>query len=148
MKIDLDLSELQKVTDKLNDLQINAEQFNQAAQGIRLILQADVDQRFQSSPNTETGGQVWGGEQWSPLSRAYLGSHPRRINGQILRDTGELQQSFTAEGVSVFEVGDRELVFGSALPKASRLNRDRPIVFWHPVLIEKVADFLVKFIDQ
>jgi len=145
VKFDLDLSELENINDRLKDLQLKAEDFDAAAPGIRLLLQEDVDLRFQSSPNTETGGDVWGGEKWAPLSRVYLASHPYRLNGQILRDTGELQQSFTAEGS--YEIEGKSIVFGSALPKAGHLARKRPIVFWHPVLLEKVADYLTRYMS-
>jgi hypothetical protein len=142
MQTSLDISELSRISSTIENLQLKPEQLAQAAPKIRLIIQADVDQRFQSAPLTETGGTVWGDAYWKPVQPEYLEYHPRRIGGQLLRDTGELQQSFTAEGTSISEVSGDEFVFGSALPKASRLHRDRPLVFWHPRLIEQVAEYL------
>lgn len=144
MQTSIDLSELSKLNSTIESLKLKPEQIAQAGAGIRLIIQADVDRRFQTAPLVETGGTVWGDAEWAPLSGEYLDTRPIRIGGQILRDTGELQQSFTAEG-SIYEASNTELVFGSALPKASRLNRDRPIVFWHPYLVEQVAEYLSRW---
>lgn len=142
MQASIDLSQLGKLNPVINDLKLKPEQLDLAAAGIRLIIQADLDQRFQSAPLTETGGTVWGDSYWKPVTPEYLEYHPRRVGGQLLRDTGELQQSFTAEGTSVSEVSGDEFVFGSALPKAVRLHRDRPLIFWHPRLVEQVAEYL------
>lgn len=142
MQTNLDISELSKLNSVIDNLKLKPEQLTQAAAGIRIIIQADVDRRFQSSPLVETGGTVWGDAYWGAVQPEYLEYHPRRVGGQLLRDTGELQQSFTAEGTSINEVSGDEFVFGSALPKAGRLNRNRPMIFWHPRLIEQVAEYL------
>lgn len=142
MQTSIDFSELSRLNSTIDNLKLKPEQLTQAAPSIRLIIQADVDQRFQSAPLVETGGTVWGDAYWKPVTPEYLEYHPRRIGGQLLQDTGELQQSFTAEGTSVYEVSGDEFVFGSALPKAARLNRDRPIIFWHPRLVQQVAEYL------
>ena len=112
------------------------------------MMQEDVDTRFANAPAVEVGGEVYGGVQWRSLSESYLVQNPRRFGGQILRDTGELQQSLTSEGhpYGVFEVSETEIVFGTALGKASRLQRDRPFIFWHPILLEKIADYLIRWI--
>jgi hypothetical protein len=143
----IDLSELAKLNPQIESLKLKPEQLNQAGQGIRLIVQADVDRRFAESPSTETGGEVWGGEYWNPLGAKYLQDRPERLGGQILRDTGELQQSFTAEAYRVYQVDGEELTFGTALPKAGRLHRDRSLIFWHPVLLEQVAEYLALWLE-
>ena len=142
MQTSIDLSELSRLNSTIDNLKLKPEQLESAAAGIRLIIQADVDLRFQSSPLTDTGGTVWGDAYWKPVQPEYLQYHPRRVGGQLLRDTGELQQSFTAEGTSISSVSGDEMTFGSALAKAGRLNRDRPLIFWHPRLIEQVAEYL------
>lgn len=142
MQTSIDLSELSRLNSTIDNLKLKPEQLTQAAAGIRIIIQADVDQRFQSAPLVDTGGTVWGDAYWKPVQPEYLEYHPRRIGGQLLRDTGELQQSFTAEGTSVSEVSGDQFVFGSALAKAGGLNRDRPLIFWHPRLVEQVAEYL------
>lgn len=146
---EIDFSELAKVTQRLTEIKIRAEDIQgQAANGIRLILQQDVDYRFETAPPTETGGAVYGGVQWRSLSEAYLNQNPRRSGGQILRDTGELQQSLTSEGspYNVFEVGESYLVFGSSLAKAGKLQKQRKFIFWHPQLLEKIAEFLANYL--
>jgi hypothetical protein len=142
MQTSIDLSELSRLNSTIDNLKLKPEQLTQAGAGIRLIVQADVDQRFDSAPGVETGGTVWGDAYWGAVQPRYLEYHPRRVGGQLLRDTGELQQSFTAEGTSMYKVSGDELVFGSALPKAGWLNRDRLIIFWHPRLVEQVAEYL------
>lgn len=145
MQTNLDISELSKLNSAINNLKLKPEQLTQAAAGIRIIVQGDVDQRFDSAPGVATGGTVWGDEYWAAVQPEYLEYHPRRVGGQLLRDTGELQQSFTAEGTSMYQVSGDEIIFGSALPKARRLHRDRPLVFWHPRLIEQVAEYLANW---
>lgn len=150
IKQEIDVSELVESVKRLAEIEIKASDIRgEAANGIRLIMQQDVDIRFESSPPTESGGIVYGGVEWSSLSEAYMMNNPRRYGGQVLRDTGELQQSFTNEGspYQIFDVGESFLVFGSALGKASRLQKRRPIVFWHTELIEKVAGFLANYLS-
>jgi hypothetical protein len=142
MQVDIDLTELAKLNQTIASLQLKAEDINAIAPGIRILLQEDVDLRFDSSPPVEVGGDVYGGEDWAPVQGRYLRDRPDRLGGQLLRDTVELQQSFSA-GLGYYGVTDSSIKFGSILPKAGRLNRDRPIVFWHPELLAKVADFIV-----
>lgn len=146
LKQEIDFSELAKTVERLAQIEIRASDIRgEAANGIRLILQQDVDMRFESSPPTQSGGVVYGGVEWVSLSEAYMANNPRRLNGQILRDTGELQQSFSNEA-SIYDVGESYLVFGSALAKAGKLNKKRPIVFWHTELLEKIAGFLANYL--
>ncbi len=70
---------------------------------IRVIVLQDVDQRFNTAPRGNSGGTVHGGETWAPLSDGYIKKRPERERGQLLRDTGELQQSFTSNG-QIYEV--------------------------------------------
>ncbi len=148
LKLEIDASELEKAARDLGAIEIRASDIREAGEGIRLIMQEDTDFRFQNAPATETGGQVYGGVRWAELSESYLANNPRRLGGQILRDTGELQQSLTASGhpYNVYNVAKDSLVFGTALAKAGRLQRKRAFLFWHPTLLEKVARFLVNYI--
>jgi hypothetical protein len=61
-------------------------------------MEADVDERFNSAPSTTSGGPVYGGATWVALSESTLKGNPRRRSGKLLRDTGELLQSFTSSG--------------------------------------------------
>lgn len=148
LTLSINTTEIQKASEALNGIKLRAEDITGAAPAIRLLMQQDADLRFQSAPAVETGGVVYGGVEWRELSESYLIANPHRLGGQILRDTGELQQSLTTDGhpFSVFEATDSEIVFGTALAKAGRLQRDRPFLFWHPILIEKVANYLAEWI--
>ena len=105
---------------------------------IGLAAQADTDRRFDSSPPVETGGPVSGGINWPALTEGYLASRPERLGGQIYRDTGELQQSF-----QILRQSQDEIVYGSNLTKAGRLQELRPIVFAHPALVQTVENIMV-----
>ncbi|ARV58061.1 hypothetical protein BZZ01_04910 [Nostocales cyanobacterium HT-58-2] len=148
LTLEIDARDIQKASDRLRGIALRASDITNAGEGIRLILQADVDYRFLHAPATETGGEVYGGERWEALSEAYLVARPERLGGQILRDTGELQQSLTASGSpnQVFSVTNTDLIFGTALPKAVGLQKKRPFLFWHPLLIEKVAEYLANYL--
>jgi hypothetical protein len=148
IKITADTREISRIVEEVRGISLRAQDITAAAPAIRLLLQQDVDLRFQSAPAAETGGEVYGGVQWQSLSESYLAQNPRRYGGQILRDTGELQQSLTAEGhpYEVFSVNESEVVFGTALAKAGYLQRDRPFLFWHPLLLEKIADYLAGYL--
>lgn len=148
LTLEINTREIQKATLTLQGIRLRAEDIRGAGDGIRLILQQDVDDRFLAAPATETGGGVLGGERWEALSEAYLVARPERLGGQILRDTGELMQSMTASGspYQVFSITEAELVFGTALIKALGLQRLRPFLFWHPQLIQKVAEYLAGYI--
>ena len=150
LKQEVDFSELAKTVERLAQIELKASDLQgEAATGIRLILQQDVDYRFKTAPSTQTGGAVYGGVSWSSLSESYMANNPRRYNGQILRDTGELQQSLTSEGspYNIYDVGESYLVFGTSLPKAAKLQKKRSFVFWHTQLVEKIAGFLANYLN-
>ena len=117
--------------------------FRKQSAAIRQVLVADVDERFNSSPRVRSGGVVYGGVTWPALSDRYLAANPRREGGQILRDTGELLNSFTGEG-AIYNVGKNEIEFGTALPKARGLQRKRPMLFIHGELLEVIESVLVE----
>lgn len=150
IKLEIDTQELNKITQRLGAIKLKASDIRAASNGIRLVLQEDVDLRFQNAPSTNTGGKVYGGAYWSELSETYLRQKPYRRDGQLLRDTGELLQSMTVDGhpYNIFSATNSEIVFGTALAKARKLQRTRPFIFWHPILVEKVANFLVNYLNN
>jgi hypothetical protein len=148
LKVTIATKDISRISEQLNGIQLRSQDIRAGGDAIRLLLQEDTDLRFQSAPAVETGGEVYGGVQWRALSESYLAQNPRRYGGQILRDTGELQQSLTAEGhpYSVWSISESEAVFGTALAKAGYLQRDRPFLFWHPLLLEKIANYLARYV--
>lgn len=136
----IEITGLEKVLDTLDKLSQRASDIRPIANTIGLIAQGDVDERFNSSPGVRQGGQVYGGVTWDSLTEAYLRANPRREGGQIMRDTGELLNSFTVGGKgNVFEAQATQITFGSALPKATGLHRKRPILVVHDDLVQAIA---------
>lgn len=148
LQLEINSSDIQKAVKEINNIKVNSQDITNALAGIRLILQQDVDLRFMTAPATETGGQVYGGESWEALSDAYLIARPERRNGQILRDTGELMQSMTSSGspYGIWSTTTDGFVFGTALSKAEDLQKKRPFLFWHSLLIQKVAQYLANYL--
>jgi hypothetical protein len=104
------------------------------------IAADDVAKRFNSSPSTTGGGNVWGGVYWKPLSEAYLKQRPERASGKLLIDTGELRKSFVpGDQNNGSRVEGKTAIIESKLPKARGLQKDRPIVFIHPDLVEEIS---------
>lgn len=147
--IEIDVGQLAKTITTLSGLEQRATNLAPVARSVGLVCQADVDERFNSSPGVRTGGTVYGGATWAPLSEAYLKSNPRREGGQILRDTGELAQSFLVAKKGNILKGDRQsITFGSSLPKARYNQRKRPMLFVHPELVRQVARTIELYLMQ
>lgn len=155
--VEIDEKELAGITRLLDRTAINIGD-PAIAREIRQVVLADVDERFATAPSVESGGVVYGGVYWPPLSPSYLAQRPERSGGQILRDTGELQQSFTANG-AVFQTGPDEVIVGTALPKArglhggvfwgvSRPDLARPIIFVHDALANDVIEAIALAFDK
>ncbi|HEY9826051.1 MAG TPA: hypothetical protein V6D19_11420 [Stenomitos sp.] len=145
--VNVEVTGLREALIKLKGLGDRASNVGPIARDILLAAQADVDERFNSAPDTQTGGQVYGGVDWPHLSEEYLNRNPRRIGGQLLRDTGELQQSYGIGGTgNIATVRPDQIVFGSALPKARGLANKRPQVFVHPALIETVSSIVELYV--
>ena len=121
-----------------------------------LIIQADVDERYQSAPGVRSGGQVYGGQVWPQLSDAYLAANPRREGGIIGLDTGRSRQSFTANAAgNIFETGPQEVAFGSSLPEVRGFHtgkgdpsKARPLIFAHDELVETFSARLQEWIVE
>jgi hypothetical protein len=138
--IEIDVGNLAKSIETIAGIEQRAANLQPIAPTIGLICQADVDERFNSSPGVRQSGTVYGGAQWERLSEAYLKGNPRREGGKQLRDTGELAQSFLVGRKGNIIKGDRaSITFGSALPKARYNQRKRRMLFVHPELVRQVA---------
>jgi len=124
----------------IDEIKARSVNLQPVAQAVGLAAQADVDERFNSSPGVRSDGQAYGGVTWERLTDAYLAQNPKREGGQQLRDTGELLNSFTVGGEgNVLQAGGSEITFGSALPKARGLANKRPLLIVHPDLVEAIA---------
>lgn len=149
MKAEINFN-LKKATSTLESINYKASNLQKAVEGITDIVREDVKQRFISSPNTETGGVVYGGKYWNPLSKSYLASHPERLGGQIYIDSGNLKDSFTIEGHAdnVSDFNGTTIEIGSKVPYANKLQSMRPIIFWHLILEQQVAEYLLKWVSE
>jgi hypothetical protein len=144
MQTTLQLSGLKEALANLRKMGDRASDVSPIARDIFLTVQSDVDERFASAPDTGSGGIVWGGATWPHLSESYLNRNPRRVGGQILRDTGELAQSYAIGGAGNVAIARPDMItFGSALPKARGLANKRPQIFIHPALLSAVEQVVI-----
>lgn len=149
--IEIDVSGVSETIANLAQIQARAANWGsnpKVALALALAVQEDVDERFRSSPRVESGGQVFGGVTWARLTEAYLKQRPKRRGGQILRDTGKLQQSFqVGGGNSIFKASGNVVTVGSSLVYANRQHTKRPILFAHPELLLVVKNILQNYIE-
>ncbi len=132
----------------LLELQDRASDLRPVGLDTALLIQADVDERFERSPSTTTGGAIFGGGSWEPLTEDYLKRRPERAFGQLLRDTSDLLGSFTVGGEgNLTEIDRTSVEFGSTLPKARGLQDKRPMIFPHDELVESIerlwSDYII-----
>ncbi|NJM56243.1 MAG: hypothetical protein HC857_00575 [Synechococcales cyanobacterium RU_4_20] len=146
--IQVEIHGLAEALQTMEGMQAKLKDLRPIARDLFLVVQADVDRRFAGSPSTEVGGTVLGGEDWAPLQERYLKYNPRRRGGQILRDTGELLNSLSIGSPgNVNEVREDELIFGTNLPKAGRLQEDRPFLFMHPGLVSQIENVVIHYLE-
>lgn len=137
----IDTSDLERLRETLNLTAKRLSDLRPLARDTALIVQADVDERFATAPSTTSGGSVYGGGSWAKLTDNYLKRNPRRQGGQLLRDTGELLQSFTVGGGgNIFKSTKDAIEFGSGLAKAAGLQEKRPMLFEHDELTDQVTE--------
>lgn len=147
--IEIDVGRLVQSITTIDGIYDRANNLGPVAKNVGLTVQADVDQRFDQAPGVRQTATVYGGAQWQRLSESYLKSNPRRENGQQLRDTGELAQSFIVGRKGNVVKSDRvSISFGSNLPKARYNQRKRPMLFVHPELVRQVAKVIELYLAQ
>ncbi len=152
MEVTIKIDGLKEAIAHLSELGRRTQNVAPIARDIFLLCQADVDERFNRAPRTESGGQTYGGVYWAPLSEKYMNRNPRRRGSQLLRDTGELQQSYGIGGTgNVALARPDQIVFGSNLPKAgwlaNRKGKERPQVYLHPELIGSVRNAVELYVS-
>jgi phage gpG-like protein len=114
------------------------------------VMSEDVRKRFQSSPSTVQGGQVYGGVEWRELSDSYLRSRPDRVAGKVLIDSGQLMNSFQVNSPQLEArfVNQFQFVFGSKVEYANKLQATWPILFVHQELSDQLAEEWIKFLNK
>lgn len=141
------------------ELQANVEKLSELIEGIsgRLddpeplldvvgdVIREDYKLRFESSPPSSVGGEVYGGVYWRALQEGYLLKRPDRRQGQVLIDTGDTMRAFTDKlnpnHVAEFEDSDNGFVIrvGAELDHLERLQKTWQIAVWHPLLLDKLS---------
>lgn len=128
---------LTSATERLDD-------WTGGAEGMVTIIRDDIRLRFQNAPAVETGGIVLGDVFWRPLNEGYLMARPDRRGGKMLTDTGALKASVTEDTAESFtEITSEQIRVGTTLPYAGKINTEFPFIFWHPILLERVTDYLI-----
>jgi hypothetical protein len=113
------------------------------------VAEADIQQRFASSPAVRTTGTVYGGVRWQRLSEGYLRSNPRRIGGVQLVDTTELRQSFKLGNSGNYARASADSVeFGSEIPKAGWQHPRRPLVVEHQGLVDATEQAITDYLSS
>ena len=148
MQLSITSNNLDKLQDNFAQIQKRGGDVSQAIDGVCSLVSEDVGLRFAGSPSVESGGTVWGGVTWLPLTEYTLRLHPDRKGGKLLIDTHKLELSFIKGNPDNIATSTRnnEMVFGTRVPYAPKLQKKRPIIFWHDVLYKKVLDYLQAWI--
>lgn len=153
LELKLNTSELKKVFEKWQDLPNRAslakpEFRNTLKNKFEDVFAKDLQQRFLSSPPTTQGGQVYGGVYWRELSDSYLLKRPDRVQGQVLVDTQRLKNSFVVgSSEMISEFGNQySYRFGTRVPHSVKLNKEWPIIFFHPKLLEELSKTFVDWL--
>jgi phage gpG-like protein len=122
--------------------------------GLKNIVKEDFEIRFRTAPSVESGGIVYGGEYWEPLSEVTLQRNPRRQGKQILKDTGRLYRSLLVDNQeSYFRIQNDSFEYVTLVPYADSHQYGEPgrgvprrrFMFIHDELSEKVALYLMTY---
>lgn len=128
---------------------------------VALVISSYTDEVFKSAPPTQSGGVVFNGESWKPLTEKYLKARDKsgkksksRRNGQILRDTGALLNSLLSSSETTFSPlssanffasGSDFIEFGTNLPQGFN-NATRPFLAHTDSLSELVEKAIENYI--
>jgi hypothetical protein len=103
--------------------------------------------RFESSPATIQGGEVYGGFVWHRLTDYTLNMHPHRKTGVVHIDTGDMMRSATRDGSgNAYRVVDRTFEFELLNPKAIKNHPLRPIAVVHDRLTKQIIEKMLEYI--
>jgi hypothetical protein len=113
-------------------------------------MSEDVRKRFQSSPSTTQGGQVYGGVEWRELSDSYLRSRPDRLTGKVLIDSGQLMNSFQVNSPNLIAKFNNQFSFefGSKVEYLTKLQPTWPVIFISQPLADELAEEWIKFLNK
>lgn len=152
MEINIDVSALENLRSKFDDLRDRALDISPIGEDLADIMRVDIRKRFASSPSTTSGGVVYGGMQWDRLTDAAFARDKNRRSGKIGIVTGQLRaQSTLKGGGNVYAVDGTDFMFELVGDRAQNFSQYRQLVGWHPELLylvsQKVSQYLSDAID-
>lgn len=111
------------------------------------IVYRDIMLRFESSPATTKGGEVYGGVVWHRLTDYTFKMHPHRKTGVVHIDTGDMMRAVTRDGSgNAYRIVDRTFEFELLNPKAVKNHPLRPIAVVHERLTEQIAEKVLEYV--
>lgn len=153
-KLEIDLTAYREYNDYIELVGNRRENLYEVEIGLKNIVKEDFEIRFRTAPSVESGGIVYGGEYWEPLSPVTLERNPRRQGKQILKDTGRLFRSLIVDNQeSYFRIQNDSFEYVTLVPYADSHQYGKPeenvpirrFMFIHDELSEKVALFLMTY---
>lgn len=142
------LDNLQKYFTEMYEKSQGKRDFTKLNARLREIVAQDVTKRFDSSPPTVSGGVVYGGETWHSLTDYTLKTNPHRVQGKIYIDTQNLKNSFSKSSANLQTEINRsgEFTFTNTIPYFQKLQKLRPIIFLHDILMGEIAETYTKWL--
>ena len=151
MKIDVSvLPQLDKMLKTSTLMKQRAKDLSPISEDLALVVRGDIKERFDSSPNTESGGVVHGGASWPRLTDYTLRRHPHRRGEKILIDTGELRKDCISDSPRGNRYYTQKPGFFSYIltsKKAAENQEKRPILFMHRDLAEKLSRAVIDYLQ-
>ena len=140
MEIKITSTGLDKLTAQIEMAQDRIGDLDQVSDQVAQIIRDDINTRFILSPATTSGGMAYGGIEYKKLSNMAFRQNPRRLTGQIHIDSGTLWRGAITPGAkNVYYTDGDTFFFELTGENVDELQQLRPIVFWHPELLEKIA---------
>lgn len=140
MEIKITSTGLDRMTEQIELAQDRIGDLAKVSDQVAQLIRDDINTRFLLSPATATGGMAHGGVEYRKLSNMAFQQNPKRMIGQIHIDSGTLWRGAITPGAKNIYYTDGDTFFFELTGEnVDELQRLRPIVFWHPELLEKVA---------
>lgn len=149
MKISLNFSALDAIEDLFGEMKLRVTDFSDIGDNLADIMRDDVRKRLISAPMTEVGGMAYGGVYWDRLTDASFAFNPNRRGKKIGTETGTLMRQSTAKGgENLYSINGTNFVFELTSTRAADFTAYRPLVYWHPELLQRISTEITDFIVE
>lgn len=150
--ISFDISQVEKLKN-IGKTELTTDLKFKLLSGIADLIRQDIEKRYNSSPPTVSGGYVFPGDiEWKKLAQSYLDSHPNRITGQILIDTGASRDSLIRENangnITNIDPENGTLEVGSSIEYLAKQHSKRPVYVYHEQLKLEITNYITKFLQD